>query len=459
MKKYFFILLALLILGGFAAGRVRGPFTSVEVRFTDASVHGMEIVPASCPSTPDFTGQCNAPTCTITLSPTTIAYGTSSKLTYASTYGTSFYITNIGNVSTSGASTFVSPTITTSYTGTVVNSAVPATTTCSAALTVTAPSAPTTTIVASSTSIYVGQSTGIKATFTAANHDPLTHDNIDSPVGNGLAANTNPDAIKWYTFTPSSAGTYTFYARAQTSYYPSWTTYNSVAVTVLSAPACTISLSPASIAQGSSATLSYSSSNATAFSINNVGSVVQNVSGSTSVSPSISTDYTGTVSAGGITNMCTAPGTSPAGTLSVSCTPAYTCAANAIRYTNASCAVSTVSTCATPSFCSTGSSVCLYPPPSFTISSGGITGHLQASPLVVPQGNPSKVYWDVANVSSCSVAGTNGDHWNTTSSGTGGKTTSGIQQQTTFTLSCTGLDSSSFNESVSINVVPVFIER
>lgn len=34
------------------------PFTSVEVKFTDASPHGVAIVPASCPSDPHYPGEC-----------------------------------------------------------------------------------------------------------------------------------------------------------------------------------------------------------------------------------------------------------------------------------------------------------------------------------------------------------------------------------------------------------------
>ncbi len=40
---------------------VQKPFASAEVTFTDASARGLAIVPASCPSTPDFAGQCDVP--------------------------------------------------------------------------------------------------------------------------------------------------------------------------------------------------------------------------------------------------------------------------------------------------------------------------------------------------------------------------------------------------------------
>ncbi|MDB5238649.1 MAG: hypothetical protein JWM46_919 [Candidatus Kaiserbacteria bacterium] len=39
----------------------RNPFVSKEVTFADPSAHGLSIVPASCPSTPHYSGQCDRP--------------------------------------------------------------------------------------------------------------------------------------------------------------------------------------------------------------------------------------------------------------------------------------------------------------------------------------------------------------------------------------------------------------
>ena len=396
-----------------------------------------------------------APTCAVTFDQNPLPYGSSTTLHYTSTNATSFYINSIGYVGSSG-STSVGPLSTTDYSGAAGNGV--STSTCPATLSVTPPSTPIATIVASSTSVYVGQSTGLHAHFSVGSGDTLTHDNIDSPVGTGWVATTNPDTDKYITFTPSSAGTYTFYARAQTQYYSSWTTYAQVSVTVTAAPACTISLSPTSIAQNGSATLSYSSSNATSFSINHMGSITPNTSGSTNVSPSISTDYTGTASAGGVNATCTAPGTSPAGTLTVSCTPAYTCSGQTIQHTDSSCNVTNVSTCVSPAFCSSGSSVCLYPAPAFT-PSGNETGHLQLIPNIVLHNNSTSVYWNLSNVSGCSVTGTNGDSWTGTSSGTNGKSSKSLTQQTTYTLLCTGLDGSTVKETQSVAITPTFQEK
>ncbi|HEV7449587.1 MAG TPA: hypothetical protein VGP13_03575 [Candidatus Paceibacterota bacterium] len=96
-------------------------------------------------------------------------------------------------------------------------------------------SQPAATISADSQSIAMGQSVGIHATFSAGQGDTLVGTNIDSPEGHGLGANTTPGA-KDIVFTPTAAGTYTFYARIQTQAYPTWASYKTVTVTVAAAP-------------------------------------------------------------------------------------------------------------------------------------------------------------------------------------------------------------------------------
>jgi hypothetical protein len=53
------LLLAALFVAGLAGTRTHVPFSSAEVQFTDASAHGMQIVPASCPSSPHYVGECS----------------------------------------------------------------------------------------------------------------------------------------------------------------------------------------------------------------------------------------------------------------------------------------------------------------------------------------------------------------------------------------------------------------
>jgi hypothetical protein len=82
----------------------------------------------------------------------------------------------------------------------------------------------------------------------------------------------------------------------------------------------------------------------------------------------------------------------------------------------------------------------------------------------VRSGQTATLYWDIQNASSCTVEGTNGDggtgggaEWNTVSQ-TAGVITSAITGSTRYTLTCISTDTSSFSDSVIINIVPVFRE-
>lgn len=143
---------------------------------------------------------------------------------------------------------------------------------------------------------------------------------------------------------------------------------------------------------------------------------------------------------------------------SCSCAPSHYCSSNTITYRNSSCADVVVTTCISPAYCSNGVAACLYPSPSFN-ATGDLSGHLQLRPLLVRSGDTVRAYWNVSNVEGCTVSSDNGDSWIGASSGTSGKTTSALTQRTTFTLTCTGLDNSTLNESAVVNMVPVFNEN
>lgn len=159
------------------------------------------------------------------------------------------------------------------------------------------------------------------------------------------------------------------------------------------------------------------------------------------------------------------------------CTPStvWSCSGagnNTITRTDTSgqCVVTTTypTVCESPAYCSAGSSVCLYPTPDF-----GDDGHLQLSPSLINTPQTIQVLWDVSNVETCSVTGTNGDGtgendtgtWDNVTgngrfwSGPQGKTSSIILAHTTYTLSCTGLDGSTVMESINVDVTPVFQEK
>ncbi|MEK7156339.1 MAG: hypothetical protein AAB790_00855 [Patescibacteria group bacterium] len=157
----------------------------------------------------------------------------------------------------------------------------------------------------------------------------------------------------------------------------------------------------------------------------------------------------------------------------VSCTPSttYTCDGSSTIVSttlSAQCTTSTTrTTCAPnpPYFCSAGSSTCLSVPP--VVNSNG---ELRVSPMLVPSGAFTKVFWDVSNVTTCTVTGDNllHDTWTilgtlangwTSTAGAAGKTSSAITARTTFTLSCIGLDSSVIDDTAVVNILPIFEEQ
>lgn len=124
-------------------------------------------------------------------------------------------------------------------------------------------------------------------------------------------------------------------------------------------------------------------------------------------------------------------------------------------------------TCVFPAFCSAGSSTCFIPLPTPT-PTPGLTGNLQILPTIVSSGDTVKIYWNIDNVTSCTVTG-NGDSWTGASSvlapcmhDGNACVSSPIVGQTTYTLSCAayaGATPPTFNETKTVNIAPIFEER
>lgn len=136
----FVAILALFTLS-FSASPLSAPFVSSELEFTDTSRGGLEILPASCASSPHYAGECGTggsggtgggtpPTvsgnaCVIGLSPSAIIRGGSSILSWNSSYqvlGIPYSVAGTispapGAVAQSGVLS-VSPTVSTTYSGT-----------------------------------------------------------------------------------------------------------------------------------------------------------------------------------------------------------------------------------------------------------------------------------------------------------------------------------------------------
>lgn len=90
------------------------------------------------------------------------------------------------------------------------------------------------------------------------------------------------------------------------------------------------------------------------------------------------------------------------------------------------------------------------------------TGDLQVRPVLVKRGDPTWLYWNVKNASSCAVSGDNGDAWNLFASGADGQQTQPIQGHTIFTLHCVPLlgaqPPTAVTETQNVDVVPIFQE-
>lgn len=126
-----------------------------------------------------------------------------------------------------------------------------------------------------------------------------------------------------------------------------------------------------------------------------------------------------------------------------SCSPGYYCSASDLYYKTTQCTDQFIQTCTYG--CSGGA--CLgVPPPS---------GSIQVAPQLLRSGELTQVTWSATNVSSCSVSGNNGNSWTGTS---GSQISSPIVTQTVYTLSCAGLDGSTFIQSATVNLIPIFQE-
>lgn len=150
------------------------------------------------------------------------------------------------------------------------------------------------------------------------------------------------------------------------------------------------------------------------------------------------------------------------------CQASYTCTgagSQTITFNDNNCVANNITTCVSPAYCSAGVAVCLYPPPSYPAVGPISSGHLTLKPSIVTNSGTTTIYWNVTNVTTCTVSGTNGHNpsagcaSNTCTSGASGVVSPAITQQTTYTLSCSALDGSTVNDIAIVNVLPVFQEK
>lgn len=153
-----------------------------------------------------------------------------------------------------------------------------------------------------------------------------------------------------------------------------------------------------------------------------------------------------------------------------SCIPTRVCNAGSTAVVN-SCTGAVIDDCVVRGYgwrCENG--LCIQAPITFVsfpaTSYTGIpftaSGHLQAIPALLREGDTTRLYWKVENAARCTVTGSNGDRWTALSSGTSGKTSSPIRSQTTYTLYCEALAGANppfVKEHAIVNIVPQFREK
>ena len=217
--------------------------------------------------------QGSAPSITISISPSVVAAGQTTTLTWTSTNSTSVAITpsvlgdDVTSVALSGSTTIV-PSATTTYKATATGAAG---VTASASATINILGV---TLVANPSKIGPGQTASLS--WTSANATSLS---IDQGIGvvNGPSGSlsVSPAATTIYTITATNG------------------TASATATATVNAPlAVTLKASPANIAPGSQSTLTWASQGATSLSIDQGVGAVTGASGSVAVSPTQNTTYT-----------------------------------------------------------------------------------------------------------------------------------------------------------------------
>lgn len=118
---------ALVILSiSFVSAQYRPAIASSETRFSEHTAHGLQVVPASCPSNPHYVGQCNPfdSNCSLSVghsvvtsgTPTTVSWHIAADPVWGSATTIQGTLSPLGLVTTSlSGSTTVSPTQTTTY--------------------------------------------------------------------------------------------------------------------------------------------------------------------------------------------------------------------------------------------------------------------------------------------------------------------------------------------------------
>ncbi len=398
-----------------------------------------------------------APTLTFTASPTSVAGGSSSTLTWSTTNATSCTAGGSwsGSKGTSGSQSTGALSANANYSLTCTGAG--GSVTQSAAVTVMP--APTLTFAASPTSVQSGAASQL--TWTATNATSCTASGAwsGSKSTSGTQSSGALTSNKTYTLTCTGAGG----SIAKTA-----------SVTVLPAPTLTLAASPTSVASGAATQLSWSTTNATSCTASGGWSGTKATSGTQSSGAlSANTTFTltctgsgGSVSRSAAATIVAAPtltlSASPtsvssggSSTLTWSSTNASSCAASGswsgTKSTSGSQSTGALSGSATYTLACTGSGGTATRTVSVTQVAAAPTVALSASPASIASGASSTLSWSSTNATSCTASGA----WTGSKATSGSQSTGALTANKSYTMTCTGAGgSASKTASVTVTTAP-----
>lgn len=126
-------------------------------------------------------------------------------------------------------------------------------------------------------------------------------------------------------------------------------------------------------------------------------------------------------------------------------TQGYYCDGSTSMHRDAQCVVTTNQVCSY--LCAQDTGACVPAP--------APAGLISAKPQMIVPGDTVVVEWDIDNATSCTVTGTNGDSWTGVS---GAPTSSPINDATTFSLDCVGLEETTLHAEASVSLNPQWRE-
>ena len=383
-----------------------------------------------------------APTLTFTASPTSVASGSASQLTWSTTNATSCVASGGWSGARATSGTTSTGTLTANGTYTLTCSGTGGTIARTASVTVLP--APTLTFTASPTSVASGSASQLTWSTT----------NATSCVASGGWSGARATSGTTSTGTLTSGATYTL-----TCSGTGGSVVQSASVTVAAAaPTLTLTASPASVASGSASQLTWSTTNATSCTATGAWTGTLATSGTQSTGAlTANASYTLTCSGSGGSVSQTAAVTVSAAppTLALTASPTSVQSGNASNLTwsttNATSCTASGAWTGAKGTSGTQSTGALTANSSFTLTCAGSGGNVaQTATVTVTAGTPSvtlsanppgvarngntALTWTSANVTSCTASGA----WSGTKATSGSESVGPITQDSTYSLNCSG---------------------